>query len=166
METGASAYWRRMGRIERAFLVFFLLYVILRLSGISPLAQTLTAVAAFLLGLITLFRLARRGMKEAIWRLRNRLIVAYLFIAVVPIVLILTLVGIAGWVVIGQMAVYLVNTELTQREMSLWRPVEALAHHPTAGDSEPAVRRFSMIDRKSTRLNSSHLGISYAVFCL
>src|SRR5258705_1087162 len=29
-------------------------------------------------------------------------------------------------------------------------------------------RRFirSTIDRKSTRLNSSHLGISYAVFCL
>src|SRR5438045_4745543 len=27
-------------------------------------------------------------------------------------------------------------------------------------------RRLSRIDRKSTRLNSSHLGISYAVFCL
>src|ERR1039458_858510 len=26
--------------------------------------------------------------------------------------------------------------------------------------------RFLQIDRKSTRLNSSHLGISYAVFCL
>src|SRR5205814_6798793 len=26
--------------------------------------------------------------------------------------------------------------------------------------------RFSKTDRKSTRLNSSHLGISYAVFCL
>src|SRR5438045_7123283 len=25
---------------------------------------------------------------------------------------------------------------------------------------------YSLIDRKSTRLNSSHLGISYAVFCL
>src|SRR5258705_9575713 len=25
---------------------------------------------------------------------------------------------------------------------------------------------FSWLDRKSTRLNSSHLGISYAVFCL
>src|SRR5436853_7847128 len=25
---------------------------------------------------------------------------------------------------------------------------------------------FSALDRKSTRLNSSHLGISYAVFCL
>src|ERR1035441_10783395 len=25
---------------------------------------------------------------------------------------------------------------------------------------------FTVLDRKSTRLNSSHLGISYAVFCL
>src|SRR5258705_2910701 len=29
-----------------------------------------------------------------------------------------------------------------------------------------ARRRLVPIDRKSTRLNSSHLGISYAVFCL
>src|SRR5258705_732663 len=28
------------------------------------------------------------------------------------------------------------------------------------------LKRASVIDRKSTRLNSSHLGISYAVFCL
>src|SRR5437899_6422039 len=27
-------------------------------------------------------------------------------------------------------------------------------------------RRGPLLDRKSTRLNSSHLGISYAVFCL
>src|SRR5205814_8821250 len=27
-------------------------------------------------------------------------------------------------------------------------------------------RRMFRVDRKSTRLNSSHLGISYAVFCL
>src|SRR5205814_10286193 len=30
-------------------------------------------------------------------------------------------------------------------------------------DAEPLVE---LVDRKSTRLNSSHLGISYAVFCL
>src|SRR5262245_65447308 len=33
-----------------------------------------------------------------------------------------------------------------------------------AGDHPP--RRAPRSDRKSTRLNSSHLGISYAVFCL
>src|SRR5258705_7054628 len=30
----------------------------------------------------------------------------------------------------------------------------------------PAPSRCDGLDRKSTRLNSSHLGISYAVFCL
>src|SRR5688500_19648550 len=35
--------------------------------------------------------------------------------------------------------------------------------HPRAGgDPEPS----ALLDRKSTRLNSSHLVISYAVFCL
>src|ERR1022692_4700488 len=33
-------------------------------------------------------------------------------------------------------------------------------------DKRPACRLFCKIDRKSTRLNSSHLVISYAVFCL
>src|SRR5690606_40851022 len=40
----------------------------------------------------------------------------------------------------------------------------ALADHPTA---EEVVRQGTSIgDRKSTRLNSSHVKISYAVFCL
>src|SRR5947199_6114586 len=33
-------------------------------------------------------------------------------------------------------------------------------------DAPPAEARMATLDRKSTRLNSSHLGISYAVFCL
>src|SRR5205085_4578223 len=43
---------------------------------------------------------------------------------------------------------------------------------PTASDAEPALRNRrdlpggSVKDRKSTRLNSSHSQISYAVFCL
>src|SRR6266511_5697529 len=36
------------------------------------------------------------------------------------------------------------------------------AHHGGAGADVPKLRR----DRKSTRLNSSHVKISYAVFCL
>src|ERR1035441_10716524 len=37
--------------------------------------------------------------------------------------------------------------------VSLWRPLGTYSMGPN-------------VDRKSTRLNSSHLGISYAVFCL
>src|SRR5258705_10243221 len=32
--------------------------------------------------------------------------------------------------------------------------------------TQPGVLSATVTDRKSTRLNSSHLGISYAVFCL
>src|SRR3712207_8687122 len=35
-----------------------------------------------------------------------------------------------------------------------------------SGCSDPEKDRCSQIDRKSTRLNSSHANISYAVFCL
>src|SRR5437899_5456145 len=34
------------------------------------------------------------------------------------------------------------------------------------GPTNPAIAHGALQDRKSTRLNSSHLGISYAVFCL
>src|SRR5699024_12773551 len=34
------------------------------------------------------------------------------------------------------------------------------------GDREAHVHRRPLADRKSTRLNSSHVSISYAVFCL
>src|SRR3712207_7622434 len=37
---------------------------------------------------------------------------------------------------------------------------------PEPFDEGPWGRKYPVIDRKSTRLNSSHANISYAVFCL
>src|SRR2546428_7880126 len=47
-------------------------------------------------------------------------------------------------------------------------PIYATPSETTAGNSiiEPTPRLHTMRDRKSTRLNSSHDQISYAVFCL
>src|SRR5699024_11385409 len=44
-------------------------------------------------------------------------------------------------------------------------PVGAL-HNLGLGASGDSGHRFERLDRKSTRLNSSHVSISYAVFCL
>ncbi len=148
MQKGYGQEWRRLGRVEKIFLTLIVLYLILYFTRLSPGWQTVVGLAAFLFFLATLFRAARRGMKQAIWRLRNRLIAAYLFIAVVPIVLILTLVGLAGWAVIGQMAVYLVNTELTHRENALQRQAEILARLPMR-DQEITVNRFVMSMRNA-----------------
>src|SRR5262245_16092115 len=51
------------------------------------------------------------------------------------------------------------DLERDPSDLALFAPIEPL--HLTADQSGRRPR-----DRKSTRLNSSHLGISYAVFCL
>jgi sigma-B regulation protein RsbU (phosphoserine phosphatase) len=79
----------------------------------------------------------------AIWRLRNRLIAAYILIAVVPIVLILTLVAFTVNRVVGQMAVYLVTTELRHREEALLRQARTLARIPVNVDLERGLSRFA-----------------------
>jgi phosphoserine phosphatase RsbU/P len=139
-------FWRRLGRIEKAFLFCAPVFLVLYLTGISPVAESLFGLAAIMLGLAALFRAAQRAVKQAIWRLRNRLIVAYLFIAVVPIVLITALLGLAGYAVIEQMSIYLVNRELDHRETSLLRPAETLARFPMR-DQETAVNRFLAMTR-------------------
>src|SRR5256885_2854308 len=51
---------------------------------------------------------------------------------------------------------------------TLFRSQDRAGHHSVPGgavSAQPA-RGRSGVDRKSTRLNSSHLVISYAVFCL
>src|SRR5690625_462887 len=56
------------------------------------------------------------------------------------------------------------NSEVTQPQgalYSLFASVEAQGHRQTS-----TVRFLEAQDRKSTRLNSSHVAISYAVFCL
>ncbi|MFN0166572.1 MAG: PP2C family protein-serine/threonine phosphatase [Bryobacteraceae bacterium] len=63
------------------------------------------------LGLLLVVRHGKRAMRRLVWRVRNRLIVTYVFIAVVPISLLLFLVGIALWMLIGQVAVFTVYNE-------------------------------------------------------
>lgn len=136
-------FWRRLRGFDKTFLVLLALYAILAASGLSPLWQSIVALAVVLVGLVALFGLIRRTVRGAIWRLRNRLIAAYLLIAVVPVVLILLLAGLAGYAVIGQMAVYLVNTELRQRGDALLRQATGLARIPVGADAERGLNRFA-----------------------
>jgi sigma-B regulation protein RsbU (phosphoserine phosphatase) len=71
-------------------------------------------------------------VRRVIWRLRNRLIVAYLFIAFVPIVLIVILVAIGGYSLVGQLAVYLVSSELDRRTEAMNGVAHLLAGTPAA----------------------------------
>ena len=64
-------------------------------------------------------RIGRRCVKAAVWRLRNRLLVTYTFIAVVPIALILSRAGLGAYFLVNQLAVYVVTAELDRRISAL-----------------------------------------------
>jgi phosphoserine phosphatase RsbU/P len=70
---------------------------------------------AALASVYLLFRLIGWWRKRLLWSLRNRLIVAYLFIAFVPILLIVTLVFLAGRILYSQLGAYLLHEDIQQR---------------------------------------------------
>ncbi len=50
--------------------------------------------------------------RRLMWRLRNRLIVTYIFIGVIPIILLLMMAGLAGYLFAGQFATYVAMSDL------------------------------------------------------
>ena len=89
-------------------------------------------MATYVLGAWIAIRLLRIGLRKLTWRLRNRLIVAYLFIAVLPILLVLTLVALGGYMLAGQVAAYLVRSELDRRLVLLRSVAEDLSAAPAS----------------------------------
>jgi sigma-B regulation protein RsbU (phosphoserine phosphatase) len=140
MKRDDDVSWGRLGKIEKLFFVAMAIWALLFFTGMAPRYQTLAAVAAILMGAIAIVKIGRMAMRNLIWRLRNRLIVAYLFIAVVPIVLILALMLVTSYALVGQMAVYMVQKDLDSRMDMLNFRAEALVRAPTT-DPERGLQR-------------------------
>src|ERR1700690_2408861 len=91
------------------------------------------------LGLLSAFYLLYRfwtnWRTQVLWSLRNRLIVAYLFIAVVPILLLLSLASIAGQILYSQLAAYLLYHDIEDRVELL---TDSVAHLAAAERTLPA----------------------------
>jgi sigma-B regulation protein RsbU (phosphoserine phosphatase) len=107
--------WRRLSRIDVLAILLILgggVCAILDLSGgLASFLKFLAIVAI----VYAVFRFAGWWRTRLLWSLRNRLIVAYLFIAVVPILLILTLVVLAGQILYSQLGAYLLYDDIHRR---------------------------------------------------
>ena len=95
-----------LGRAEKLFCLLLLLYLPLALFSSETIAVLILQFVLIILGAWILFRLTRIGMRKAIWRLRNRLLVTYLFIALVPVILIATLAGLGAYFLLSQLCPY------------------------------------------------------------
>jgi sigma-B regulation protein RsbU (phosphoserine phosphatase) len=127
-----KSLWMRAGKVEKTFAVLLVLYLILLTAWRDSVLEALVAFVTFVLGAWITLRLLRIGLRKLTWRLRNRLMVAYLFIAVLPILLVLTLVGLGAYMLAGQVAVYLVRSELDRRLVSLQSVAQDLSASPGA----------------------------------
>jgi len=128
--------YRKLGRIEKTFIVLVVVAAALSYAAPASGFGLLVTLAAWIAGVVVVIRLARTGVKKLIWRLRNRLIVAYAFIALVPIVLILVLVFVSTYLLTAQIAVYLINSELDRRTSVLRGTAAAIAGTPAARRQE------------------------------
>ncbi len=144
MNISIKSFWARAGKVEKAFLIALLPYLILRLALPDSGIEDFMALVASILGAWVALRLLRIALRKITWRLRNRLMVAYLFIAVLPILLVLTLVGLGAYMLAGQVAVYLVRSELDRRLVSLRSVAQDASTSPAAIEKidESEQRRF------------------------
>jgi sigma-B regulation protein RsbU (phosphoserine phosphatase) len=90
-------------------------------------------IASIVAGLWLAIRLLRLAARQAVWRLRHRLLITYLFIAGVPLLLIVGVAALAGYMLVYQLAAYLVTTELNHRIESLTASSGALIPVPAGG---------------------------------
>ncbi len=106
--------------LQRLFGIFKVSYG----QALSGWVGILSSLAIVLLGLLA-FRWLRA---RVLWRLRNRLIVTYVFIAVIPVVLLVAMAFITLYLFAGQFANFVVTSELDSRLRSLQSANAAIAH--------------------------------------
>lgn len=101
----AAALWLTAG--------FFLSWLLRLLPGATgtffAVLQVLVGIALFCVAVPLLLRLIRNRM---LWSLRNKLILTYLLIGLAPLVLLVTLVSISGYIAAGQFAIHLADTRV------------------------------------------------------
>jgi sigma-B regulation protein RsbU (phosphoserine phosphatase) len=143
----ARLWLEHYGLFPRGKLAFFTLYVLgldLLLLVIQQIAGAARSSFANSLSVWTIFLTllafvlatvlgVRWLLAHALWRMRNRLIVTYVFIGVVPILLLGALAGLGFYLFSGQFATYIVTSRLDAQFQHLRAENEVIAREISTG---------------------------------
>jgi sigma-B regulation protein RsbU (phosphoserine phosphatase) len=130
-----------LGKSGIAFLIGLALFIVFYLTNLALLASLVVA-AMIPTTLIVTFRLFVWIKRYALWSLRNRLLVVYALMGVLPIVLLFVLIGLSAWALMSELAIYLASTALEQRLHDLQFIVQRMQNVPPA-DRSGAFSHFS-----------------------
>lgn len=112
------AFWRTTSLLDRVCSALVILCI---LAWTTPFGRFFAAIRGwvilvFLLSLgFLVVRFARWVRRRLLWSLRNRLIVAYVFIAVVPVVLLFVFAGVSAYMLYFQLGAHLLSDDLNER---------------------------------------------------
>jgi phosphoserine phosphatase RsbU/P len=115
-ETQQTPFWKSLSKLDW-------IAVALSVAGFAAgaaRASTLPGIGfvrfvGVLAVIYVLYRFWSRWRAELLWSLRNRLVLAYLFLAVVPIVLLLILASMLGQILYSQLGAYLLYHDIEDR---------------------------------------------------
>lgn len=121
---------RRMARFSVWIAAYGVaLWIVERTVGDVPgLLRQVFWIGALVAVFYYLGRLIGLTKAQMLWPVRRRLVVTYLFIAVVPILLIVILAGLGGYILNGQFAAFLVNQKIHDQLEELAQLNRVVAH--------------------------------------
>lgn len=118
IELQRNAFWKSLSQLDWAALAvaaagLFAFWVSAPLHDLRVMGflRYLAVIAFFYI----LYRFWSRWRNDLLWSLRNRLVVAYIFIAFVPIILLLILAVLAAQIIYSQLGAYLLYEDIQDR---------------------------------------------------
>jgi phosphoserine phosphatase RsbU/P len=151
LSSSLKMFWRRLSGFDIVALVIFALGAVATFAELRGNIANFVKFLAVLCLFYLLFRFIGWWRSRLLWSLRNRLIVAYLFIALVPILLIVTLVALAGRILYSQLGAYLLYEDIQTRINT----IADMAEHIAAAHGPPT-RGSSQVELESSLAGQSH----------
>src|SRR5215467_6966808 len=115
LRSNLREFWRRLSRSELAAMIVLLAGLTVEILRIENKFSDFLKYAAVISFLYLVVRVIAWGRSRLLWSLRNRLIVAYLFIALVPVLLILSFFVLASNFLYTQLGAFLLSEDLHRR---------------------------------------------------
>ena len=151
------------GRVIALGLVVKLTVLLVRAFVVSPVVETIDAVATLVLiagGAYFLFGALALANRRLLWRLRRKLIISYIFIGVVPTILMAVFFLLGGLLLFSNFSSYLVQSRmnaLTERAAAVASATVADVQHASGRDLQ------TILDRRIEALSGELVGVSVAV---
>lgn len=132
-------------------------WALLALMGALPVLRSIFLFGIFVTALWLSLRWFRWVAEKAVWRLRHRLIITYIFIAIAPVLLLIALGLFSGYSLLLQVAMNTVTGELDDRGNEIASLAESIAKLP------PETRAASVAPMLTPYFTDRYTGLSVVV---